>query len=200
MRKPKVYLFILIIASFSLVTCDVEICDDNDNRVFFDSFQNRLKIDPGYFQMASELDTVDFNLSIGFDDFINRKRLFCGPIRYENYWTNFDNGSSLDLFLDDFLMRFILIFNENRSTYFEIREVDGEYIFYEKLSNNVLVEYSVEILPILELNGIKFNDVAKIQAIEDGQLLEELIFQRENGILTYRNFIEDYQYKQIRPE
>lgn len=150
--------------------------------------------------MASELDTVEFRIFINYEGFTNRKRLFCGPVAYENYWATIDNGSSLDLFLDDFLMRFILIFNENRSFYFEMREVDGEYIFYERLSINVLEEYSVEILPVFELNGFEFNDVVKIQAIEDGLLLAELIFQRENGILTYRNFVENYQYIQIRLE
>lgn len=193
-------IFITVIASLFLTSCNVDLCDDGNDVVFFDDFQNRLKIDPGYFEMASELDTVGFRLFVDFNGFINGKRLFCGPIKYEKYSTYFDSGSSLQLSLNEFLFSFDLYFNEERNTFFIIKEVDGEYLFYDRFSNDILEEYTVEILPSFVYHGIEHSEVIKIKAVENGQLLEVLIYQRENGILTYQNFTENYQYNQIQLE
>lgn len=184
-----------------LSSCDVDLCDDQKQTVFFDDFQNRLKIGPGYFEMASEQDTVGFRLFVDFNGFINSSSFLCGPIKYENYRTYFDSCSSLQLsLLNEFIFSFGLYFDEERNTFFLLGEVDGEYLFYDRFSNDVLEEYSVEILSSFEYNGVEYSEVAKIQAIENGQLLEELIFQRENGIFTYRNIVENYQYHQIKLE
>jgi hypothetical protein len=178
----------------------VDLCDDGNDVVFFDDFQNRLKIDPGYFEMASEVDTVGFRFFDDFIGFTNGKRLFCDPVKYENYGIYYDSGSSLQLSANNFTFFFDLYFSEERNTFFTIRKVDGEYLFYDQFSNDILEEYSVEILPSFEYKGIAYSDVTKIQAVENGQLLEVLIFQRENGILTYQNFTENYQYNQIQLE
>lgn len=193
-------IFISVIVSLFLSSCNVDLCDDGNDVVFFDDFQNRLKIDPGYFEMASEVDTIGFRFFNDFIGFTNGKRLFCNPVKYENYWIYYDSGSSLQLSANEFTFSFDLYFNEEQNTFFLIRKVDGEYLFYDQFSNDILEEYSVEILPSFEYKGIAYRDVTKIQAVENGQLLEVLIFQRENGILTYQNFTENYQYNQIQLE
>jgi len=44
---------------------------------------------------------------------------------------------------------------------------------------------------------MEFKNVIRIQAKNGEQLREELIYQRENGILTYRNLVNEYRYNQI---
>jgi hypothetical protein len=198
MLKLKGYTFILILG-ISITGCDTSICDDGDRRVFFDSFQNRLKIDPGYFEMASDRDTVPFRLVENFNGFLNNRSFICGPVEHETFSSSFDNGSGLNLStLFGFSFQIQLYFNEDRTTYFSIQEVDGDYFFYDEFSETILEEYSVRILPVFEFNGIEFNEVTEIQAIVNGQLLEELIYQRENGILSYRNLTDNFEYNQIR--
>ena len=188
---------LLLVFSFLHISCDSSICEDR--KVTFNEFQNRLKIDPGFFEMASETDTLGFRLFIDFDGFTTRPRTFgfCKPPEYENYWTNFDNGSSLYMSLDDFLMRFIIIFNEDRLVYFEVREVEGEYVFFDQFSDVALDNRTLEILPEFRFSGIEYKEVVRIQVREENELLEELIYHRESGILVYKNVTEGYSYEQI---
>ena len=94
-------------------------------------------------------------------------------------------------------MQLFLFFNENRTTEFQIRQVDGDYIFYEPFTDTILEEYSLETQPSFVINGLSLRDIVKIVAKENGVVIEELIYQREKGILLYRNILENYEYRQI---
>ncbi|WP_424003606.1 hypothetical protein [Maribacter sp. IgM3_T14_3] len=195
---PK-FIFFIVIVLLSLNACDSDLCDDDNNRELFDSFESNLKIDPISFSMASEIDTVGFEVTIGFDGYTNDSEPFrlCSPTEYENYWTSLGNGSFLNLFKKDFQMQLFLYFNEGRSSEFQLRQVNGEYKFFEPFSEIELVGNSLEILPTFIYNGVELKNVVRIQAANSGELLEELIYQRENGILRYRNFSNNYEYGQI---
>tara|TARA_R110000868_G_C10888708_1_gene763438 strand:- start:787 stop:1383 length:597 start_codon:yes stop_codon:yes gene_type:complete len=195
---PK-FIFFIVIVLLSLNACDSDLCDDDNNRKLFDSFESNLKIDPISFSMASEIDTVGFEVTIGFDGYTNDSEPFrlCSPTEYENYWTSLGNGSFLNLFKKDFQMQLFLYFNEGRSSEFQLRQVNGEYKFFEPFSEIELVGNSLEILPTFIYNGVELKNVVRIQAANSGELLEELIYQRENGILRYRNFSNNYEYGQI---
>lgn len=195
---PK-FIFFIVIVLLSLNACDSDLCDDDNNRELFDSFESNLKIDPISFSMASEIDTVGFEVTIGFDGYTNDSEpfRFCSPTEYENYWTSLGNGSFLNLFKKDFQMQLFLYFNEGRSSEFQLRQVNGEYKFFEPFSEIELVGNSLEILPTFIYNGVELKNVVRIQAANSGELLEELIYQRENGILHYRNFSNNYEYGQI---
>ncbi|MGB3143105.1 MAG: hypothetical protein WBB24_03280 [Maribacter sp.] len=195
---PK-FIFFIVIVLLSLNACDSDLCDDDNNRELFDSFESNLKIDPIGFSMASEIDTVGFEVTIGFDGYTNDSEPFrlCSPTEYENYWTSLGNDSFLNLFKKDFQMQLFLYFNEGRSSEFQLRQVNGEYKFFEPFSEIELVGNSLEILPTFIYNGVELKNVVRIQAANSGELLEELIYQRENGILHYRNFSNNYEYGQI---
>jgi|AntAceMinimDraft_11_1070367.scaffolds.fasta_scaffold08052_7 hypothetical protein len=98
MPKLSVFTFIIFIGVLSLNACDSELCDDDTNRELFDSFESNLKIDPISFSLASEIDTVGFEVTIGFDEFTSDSTPFrlCSPKEYENYWASLGNGSFLN--------------------------------------------------------------------------------------------------------
>ena len=197
--KKEIYILAMVLCVFSLLSCDKEnSCRDGKKEVF-DAFESRLKIDPVAFKMASELDTINFQLSVDFDGFTSSSGLlrFCKPTEYENYWTNFNNGSYLNLYKDDFQMQLVIIFNDERFVGYQVRKENEDYILFEPFTDNLLEEYSIELLPIYELNNIYFNEVVRIQAKNDGELIQEFIYQKENGILSYRNLENKYQYHQI---
>lgn len=200
MKKKGTYICYILICVLFLLSCRKDgLCDD-EKKILFDSFENRLKIDPGFFQLASETDTIDYRFSIDFDGFTNSYSPFrlCKPDEYENYWTNYtDNGTYLYLFKEDFQMQLVLIFNETRFVNYQVKKVDDKYQFFEPFTDIILEGYSIELLPTYQLNNIEFENVIRIQAKNDGRLQEELIYQRENGILTYQNLVNEYRYDQI---
>jgi len=104
---------------------------------------------------------------------------------------------SKNLFKNDFQMQLFLYFNEERFSEFQLRQVNGEYKFFEPFSETELEENSLEILPTFIYNGVELKNIVRIQAVDSGELLEELIYQREYGILHYRNFSNHYEYGQI---
>jgi len=141
MKKKGIFTCFVTICVLSFFSCRKdELCGD-EKKILFDSFENRLKIDPGFFQLASEIDTVDYRFSIDFDGFTNSYSPFrlCKLDEYENYWTNYtENGSYLYLFKEDFQMQFVLIFNEERFVNYQIKVVDEKYQFFEPFTDNIL--------------------------------------------------------------
>jgi hypothetical protein len=121
----------------------------------------------------------------------------CGPTEFENFGANLGNGSLLTLSKNGFNMLFFLFLNNERNTQFQIREDNGEYNIIDTSTGEELTESKIEVLPEFEFKGQEYNNVVRIYINNNGLDIEELIYQRQIGILTYRNFIENYQYDQI---
>lgn len=199
MKLRLTFCFIMVFCSLIFISCKKDGLCDGDNKILFDSFENKLKIEAESFKMASEVDTVEFIPVIDFQGFTSGFCAFClcGASKYENYWLGFENGSSLKLFKDDFQMQFFLFFNSERSTQVQFKKVGEEYLFFKMFTREILEDYTLEILSSIDINGMMYRNVVKIQAMSSGQLLEELIYQKDEGILTYRNLVGGYEYNRI---
>ncbi len=151
-------------------------------------------------RFASQNDTIEIVPLLITDAFLSPSCPSCTcNDDYENYWIEFDNVTGLFLSAnpDGFEMRTNLIF-KNTPVVFNIKKIDGTYTFFSSLFEEEVNGFKLEVLDEFNFQEMELTNVVRITEKEnDNTLLQELIYQKEIGILSYVNSSKNIEYKRI---
>jgi len=167
------------------------------------SFEKNLKIEiplQKSMRFASQNDTIEIIPLSVTDAFLSPSCPICTcNDEYENYWLEFDNvtGIFLSANPDGFEMRTNLIF-KNTPVVFNVKKTNGTYNFFSSLFEEEVNGFNLEVLDEFNFQETKISNVVRItEKGNDNILLQELIYQREIGFLSYINSVEQIEYKRI---